>query len=160
VEADEDARDADDEGAGEEEGSGEAASDEENGERDRERGDRVVARERGLGRRRRQQQRLRRMSDERPVAEPDMGDDLAEEQTETCREQPGQARDLPPVRTPRPVEEPEREGREDPERDRPDGDEVLELVCEQRVPAERAVEQVEERPVDPTTLVGAASRCG
>jgi hypothetical protein len=52
----------------------------------------------------------------------------------------------------RAIEQPQGERRDDEERDSPVGDEILRLVPDKRMAAERVVQQMKERPVDLPTL--------
>ncbi len=90
-------------------------------------------------RRRCEEDRLRWVGVEGPLPHPEMRDELGGEETEPRRGEAGEAGDLPAVRGTRPVEEPKREGRDDEERDGPVGDEVLDLVADERVAAKRSV---------------------
>ena len=110
-------------------------------------------------RRRNEKQRLRGMGHERAISHPQLRYHLADQQPESSRRQARQAGDLPPVPGPWAIEQPEREGRDDEERHRPIGDEVLDLVTDRSVTAKRAVQKVEDRPVDPPTIVGDAPTC-
>ena len=159
VEADEDPRDRDDRGGGEEERAHAAPTDERDRKGDREGGDRVIARERGLVRRGRQEEGLRRMRLERSLPHPEVRDHLGREEPEARRDEPGEARDLPAIPRAWPVEEPEGQGCDDEERDGPIGDEVLDLVTKTRMTAEGPVQEVKDGPVDPLTIVdGSAKR--
>jgi hypothetical protein len=75
-------------------------------------------------------------------------DDLTDRKAQPSGRQARQAGDLPPVPRPGPVEQPKRERCGGEQRDREGADEVSDLVCEKRVPVERSVQEVEDRPVD------------
>jgi hypothetical protein len=62
-----------------------------------------------------------------------VGDHLRDQETQTGGCQPREAGDLPAVWAARPVEEPQREGRYDEQRNRPESDEILDLVADERV---------------------------
>jgi len=75
-------------------------------------------------------------------------DDLADHEPQPSGRQARQASDLPSVPRPGPVEQPKREGCGREQRDREGADEVADLVCDKRVPVQRSVQEVEDRPVD------------
>jgi hypothetical protein len=147
VDSDEDPTHADRDGR-QDEHQAETSADEKHRERDRERCYRVVARKRRLARARDEQDRLQWVCVEGTLAYPDVGDDLADGKAEPGGDETREQGDLPAIRPARSIQDPERERRDDEERNRPERHVVLDPVGDRGPIAKRPVQEVEERPVD------------
>jgi hypothetical protein len=147
VEPHEDAGESEDRGSRQEQSSHPPA-DEHDRERDREGSNGVIARKGRLVRGSNEKERIPGMSDERSRTLPEVRDELADEQPQPGRREPGEASDLPPIVGARTVEEPKPDCGEHEGRHGPELDEVLDLVSDQAMSAQRPVEEVEDGPVD------------
>ena len=79
---------------------------------------------------------MRRVRDEWPLANPEVGYDLTGEEAETSGRHTGKASDLPAIPRPGSIEEPEAARRDRERGHRPEGDEVADLVADERVAPE------------------------